>query len=197
MIWRSLFKDEFGMWRWRDILVTCLVCFALGALAGLSTGYAWEHRARLAEVAQIRADIARREAEAAEASRRRIEAASRAMDAALAEKDRRVLELDATNRRLRHDLQAATTGRPCLSPAARGLLQQSPAFGLKLPTATGSALAAPAAPAADSGEQGGDSTDTDIAGWILDAASLYEACRARLDAIRRWDELTHGDGHGR
>jgi hypothetical protein len=209
--WRSLFKDEFGVWRWRDILVTCLVCFALGALAGFGSGYAFERRARLAEVAQIRADIARREAAAAEESRRRAEAASRAADAALAEKDRRLLELDATNRRLRHDLQSATTGRPCLSADARGLLQQSPAFRLGLSPPTGLSLAAPAAPAADSlyplspargGEGRGegvgyDTTDADIAGWILDAASLYEQCRARLDAIRRWDELTHGDGHGR
>jgi hypothetical protein len=147
-------------------------------------GYTWEHRARLAEVAQIRAEIARREAVAAEENRRRAEAASRAADAALAEKDRRLLELDATNRRLRHDIQTATTGRPCLSADARGLLQQSPAFGLKLPAPTGSALAAPAAPAADSG----DSTDTDIAGWILDAAALFEQCRARIDAFRQWDD---------
>jgi len=38
----------------------------------------------------------------------------------------------------------------------------------------------------------GDSTDADIAGWILDVASLYEACRARIDALRQWDEVTHG-----
>jgi hypothetical protein len=139
-------------------------------------------------VSAIRADIARRESESAEESRRRIEAASRAADAALAEKDRRMLELDATNRRLRHDLQATTTGRPCLSADARGLLQQSPAFSLKLPTTTGSALAAPAAVAADSGQFASDSTDTDLAGWILDAAALYEQCRARIDAIRQWDD---------
>jgi hypothetical protein len=157
-------------------------------LAGLAAGYGLEHRARLAEVAQIRAEVARHEAEAAEENRRRAEAASRAADAALAEKDRRLLELDATNRRLRHDLQAATTGRPCLSADARGLLQQSPAFRLKLPATTGSALAAPAAPAADSGQSASDSTDTDIAGWILDAAALYEQCRARIDAFRQWDD---------
>jgi hypothetical protein len=172
--------------------IVALVAAACGAAAG----YTWEHRARLAEVAQIRADIARREAEAAEESRRRIEAASRAMDAALAEKDRRVLELDATNRRLRHDLKTAATGRPCLSPAARGLLYNAPAFWRDesrhdLPSATGGSASTHAAPAADSG-QSADSTDADIAGWIIDAAGLYEQCRARLDAIRQWDEVTHG-----
>jgi hypothetical protein len=29
MIWRGLFKDEIGVWRWRDILATCLTAFAL------------------------------------------------------------------------------------------------------------------------------------------------------------------------
>jgi hypothetical protein len=169
-----------------------LVAVLSAAATGAMLGYAFEHRARLAEVAQMRAEVARREAAAAEESRRRIEAASRALDAALAEKDRRLLALDATNRRLRHDLQAATTGRPCLSSAARGLLQQSPAFGLKLPATTGSALAAPAAAAADSGDAARDSTDADIAGWIVDAASLYEQCRARIDALRQWDDMTHG-----
>lgn len=169
-----------------------VVAVVSAAATGAMLGYSWEHRARVAEVAQIRADVARREAEAAIDARRRIEAASRAADAALAEKDRRMLELDATNRRLSHDLQATTTGRPCLSSAARGLLQQSPAFGLKLPTTTGSALAAPAAAAADSGQSSSDSTDTDIAGWVLDAAALFEQCRARIDAIRQWDEMTHG-----
>ena len=165
-----------------------IIAALAGLLAGLAAGYGLEHRARMAEVAQIRADVARREAEAAIDARRRIEAASRAADAALAEKDRRMLELDATNRRLRHDLQATTTGRPCLSSAARGLLQQSPAFGPELPKTTGSALAAPAAAAADSGQSSSDSTDTDIAGWVLDAAALFEQCRARIDALRQWDD---------
>lgn len=169
-----------------------LVAVVSAAATGGVLGYSWEHRARVAEVAHIRAEVARREAAAAEESRRRIEVASRAADAALAEKDRRLLALDATNRRLRHDLQATTTGRPCLSADARGLLQQSPAFGLKLPSTTGGLTTAPAATAADPGEQAGDTTDTDIAGWILDAAALFEQCRARIDALRQWDEMTHG-----
>jgi hypothetical protein len=161
----------------------------LSAATGATIGYTWEHRARQAEVSSIRADIAKREAAAAEESRRRIEAAQKAADEAVAKRDARIAELYAMNRRIRNELKTATTGRPCLSADARGLLHQSPAFGLKLPEATGSAPSAPAAVAADSG----DSTDADIAEWILDAASLYEACRARIDAIRQWDdEVTHG-----
>jgi cell division protein FtsB len=152
--------------------------FALGA----ASGYGIERRARTAEVASIKADIAKREAAAAEESRRRIEAAQKAADEAISQRDARIEELDATNRRIRDELKTATTGRPCLSADARSVLQQSPAFGLKMPTTTdGPASAAPAV-AADPG----DSTDADVAGWILDAAALYEQCRARIDALRDW-----------
>lgn len=165
-------------------LIIAAFLFALG----FASGYGIERRARIAEVASIKADIAKREAAAAEESRHRIEAAQKAADAAVAARDARIAELDATTRRLRHDLQSATTGRPCLSADARGLLQQSPAFGLKLPKTTGSPASAAPTVAADTG----DSTDADVAGWILDAAALYEQCRARIDALRQWDEVTNG-----
>jgi hypothetical protein len=169
-----------SFWPWVLVAV-------VSAATGATIGYAWEHRARVAEVAQIRADIAKREAAAADESRRRMEAAISAADAVIAQREARITELDATTRRLRHDLQAATIGRPCLSADARWLLQQSPAFSLRLSTSTGSPASAPAAHATDPG----DSTDADVAGWIIDAASLYEQCRARIDAIRQWDEVTN------
>jgi hypothetical protein len=152
--------------------------FALGA----ASGYGIERRARIAEVTSIKADIAKREAAAVEESHRRAQAAQKAADEAIAARDARLAELDAVNRRLRHDLQTATTGRPCLSADARSVLQQSPAFGLKLPPATSGATSA--APSVS--EDPGDSTDADVAAWIIDAAALYEQCRARIDALRDW-----------
>lgn len=166
-------------------LVNLIIAASLFAL-GFASGYGIERRARIAEVASIRADIAKREAAASEESRRRVEAAQKAADAAVAARDARIAELDATTRRLRHDLKTATTGRPCLSADARGLLQQSPAFGLKLSPATGS----PASAAPPVAVNPGDSTDSDIAAWVIDAADLYEQCRVRIDALRQWDELT-------
>jgi prophage endopeptidase len=167
------------------------VIAVLAGLAGFTAGYTFEHRARIAEVAQIRAYFAQRESAAAIDTSRRIEAAQRAADQAIAARDARIADLDAMTRRLRHELSTATTGRPCLSSTARSLLQQSPAFGIKLPTTTGGPAPADAALAADPGQHASDSSDTDIAGWIIDAASLYEACRARIDALRQWDEVTH------
>jgi hypothetical protein len=166
-----------SFWPWALVAI-------VSAAAGATVGYSWEHRARVAEVAQIRAEVARREAAAAEESRRRIEAASRAADAVIAQRDARIAELDAATRRLRHDLATVTTGRACLSAAARRVLHDAPAFaGPDVPAPASSTAGATAASAADSG----DSTDADVAGWIIDAASLYEACRARIDALRQWD----------
>jgi hypothetical protein len=119
-----------------------IIAIVVAGVTGFAAGYTWEHRASKPEIAAIRADIARREAAAAEESRRRIETAQKAADQAIAARDARIADLDATTRRLRHDLSTATTGRPCLSSAARGLLQRSPAFGIRLPEATGGAFPA-------------------------------------------------------
>jgi hypothetical protein len=165
-----------------NIIFAAFIC-----ALGFAAGYGVEHRTCIAEVASIKADIAKREAAAADESRRRIEAAQKAADETIAARDARLAELDTVNRRLRHDLQATTTGRPCLSADARGVLQQSTAFRATVPAPAVGATSSPASVAADTG----DSTDADVAGWILDAAALYEQCRARVDAIRQWDEVTH------
>jgi len=127
--------------------ITVAVVFTL---VGFAIGYTWEHRARLAEVAQIRAEIAEREAAAAEEARRRIEAAQKAADEAIAKRDAYIQSLDALNRRLQHDLQAAATGRPCLSANARRLLQQSPAFRADVSEDSNNTTSAPSTTTADS-----------------------------------------------
>jgi hypothetical protein len=166
-------------------IIAAALLFALG----LASGYTWEHRAKVAEVSALKAGISKRETAAAEETRRRIETASHAADQALAERDARLTDLETTNRRLRNDIKTATTGRTCLSADARGLLQQSPAFGVKLPASSGSAATAHAAAPTNTN----DSTDTDVATWIVDAADLYEQCRARIDALREWDIHNQGD----
>jgi hypothetical protein len=167
--------------------IATALLFALGFFSlGLASGYTWEHRAKVAEVSALKADIAKRETAAAEETRRRIETASHAADQALAERETRLADLETTNRRLRNDIKTATTGRTCLSADARGLLQQSPAFGVKLPSSSGGVAPAHAAATTDTN----DSTDTDVATWIVDAADLYEQCRARIDALIEWDNST-------
>jgi len=132
-------------------------------------------------IARLRAEIA---TTAAAADR------ARAADAAaITDLQQRLTRAAATTEDLRHALATATTGRACLSADARRVLHRAPAFAAVPAPAAGPAAAGPAA-AADPGERA--STDADIAGWALDAAALYEQCRARIDAIRQWDEVTHG-----
>jgi hypothetical protein len=171
---------------WPAIAVAML-CVA----AGVAGGYALKGRLAEAQIARIQADHAAQRQAAAEAAAQRLAAAQDAADRAVAQRDARIAELDATTRRLRHDLRSATTGRPCLSADARGLLHQSPAFGTRMPETSGGVATAPAAAAPDPGERA-DSTDADLARWILDVAALYEQCRARIDAIRQWDEVSRG-----
>lgn len=140
-------------------------------------------------IARLRAEIATTAA-AAERARAEAIARARAADAAaISDLQQRLARAAATTEDLRHALAATTAGRACLSADARRVLHRAPAFADVPAPAAGPAAAAPAA-AADPGDRA--STDADLAGWALDAAALYEQCRARIDAIRRWDEVTHG-----
>lgn len=147
-------------------------------------GGAYRGAARLADcrmesaqaLIQARGDALASQARAAAATDREVAAAHARADTATAK-----------NRELRHALSKASTGRPCLSADARSLLRGAPAFGPgALPAAAGGAAGAAAGPAGDPGQP--DSSDSDVALWIGDAATLYEACRARVDGLRRWRE---------
>lgn len=142
------------------------------------------------QIADLRAQLASVQASADRTRAKAIASARSADAAAITDLQQRLARATATTEDLRRDLAATTSGRACLSADARRVLHRAPAFAAAVPApAAGPAAAGPAA-AADPGERA--STDADIAGWALDAAALYEQCRARIDAIRRWDEVTHG-----
>lgn len=82
--------------------------------------------------------------------------------------------IDQLTTEARRAIPQVTAGKPCLGPAALRLLDSAPGLSVNgLPPATGGAVAA----------DGRIATDTDIAGWSLDAGAQYEVCRARLDAL--------------
>ncbi|MCR6497070.1 hypothetical protein LJB71_13125 [Thermomonas sp. S9] len=146
------------------------------------------------QLAGLRTELARTQA-GAERVRAEAIARARAADAAaITDLQQRLTRAAATTEDLRHALATATTGRVCLSADARRVLHRAPAFAAVPAPAAGPAATGPAT-AADPGERA--STDADIAGWALDAAALYEQCRARIDAIRQWDEQVNGGAHGR
>lgn len=165
---------------------------------GFAGGYALKGRIDAAEVERLKGDIARLEAAHADEKRRAAEAAAArlaqaedaAREAALALEATKS-KLAATQKRLKEELHALpTAGRCGLSGPARGLLNAAIAADASaMPARAAAAADAAAAAAADTGHS---SSEADVGGWIAETLALYGECRARIDAIREWDEVTHG-----
>mgnify|MGYP006877475285 CR=1 FL=1 len=173
------------------------IAAAAAIAAGFAGGYALKARLHDGAIARAEAavtacqrdaaDMQRRAAEEAAARLAAAQAAERqAMNALHATKTR----LAATEQRLKESLYALPTASNCgLSGAARGLLNARLAAG-DLPAGA----AEPAATAAEPADYPGQPATAEAAlgGWIASAISAYDECRARIDAIREWDEVTHG-----
>jgi hypothetical protein len=91
---------------------------------------------------------------------------------------------------LRQEAQRAivtkTTGRACFDSAALGVLGHAPGIAL-VPQAPGGAVAAHGAAASAADAEPAYASDTQVASWAIDAAALYETCRARLDKLIDWN----------
>lgn len=123
---------------------------------------------------------------AAEAAARRLIASQAAEAAVMAQLSLAKTRLAATEKRLKESLYALPTAQSCgLSAAARGLLNARLGAN-ELPARAGLPDRAAAPVAADAGVR-----EAELGGWITDAITAYDDCRARIDAIRQWDEVTH------
>lgn len=170
-----------------------------GALICVGAGFAsgWALKERLDEgkiaraeaaVAECRAASADFQRRAAEESAARLAAAQDAERAAVTALQATKHKLAATEKRLKESLYALPTAASCgLSGAARGLLNARLAAADGLPARAAEPDRAAAESSADPGV-----TEADLGAWIADAVSAYDECRARIDAIRQWDEVTHG-----
>lgn len=170
---------------------TLMILAALGiGLIGAWAG--WRYAASQGE-AKVAECNAAREADARAAAEKTAALFARAQEAE-AEAARRLAthqaEADQRLKETRREIYRLSTGRECLDPALRLRLNAALAAA-DLSPAAGGAPDAAAEPAGDSGDRR-TSTDADIAGWIVAAAHRYDDCRARIDALRRWDEVTHG-----
>lgn len=185
-------------------LAAALIC----AGAGFAGGYALKDLLADGDIARAQAAVAdcqrARERETRAAAEAAAQLMGRARDAeadaarALA---RRESEFQARLKEVRREIYRLSSGRECLSPGLRLRLNAAIAADDGLPPGAAAAPAAPSGAAADPdrllapsgrGAGGEGTSDAGISQWILDAAQLYEQCRARLDAIRQWDEVTHG-----
>ncbi|MDW8400043.1 MAG: hypothetical protein RMK90_15950 [Acetobacteraceae bacterium] len=169
------------------------------AVAALAAALAWSaagalHRAELLaerqRTAACRLDLERERrarAQAALALHQRAQAAAAEAARQLAAQQTR---FERRLQETRHALYRLADGRECLSARLRLRLNAALAAD-ELSAPAGEPAHPPAEPAADPGH-GQASTDADLAAWVLDAAALYHACRGRIDALRQWDEATHG-----
>jgi hypothetical protein len=171
-----------GLPLWQLLVGAALLGAALG---GSGAGWlAWQIQG--ARVARCEAAASRAAEATANFAARQIEAAHRAAESATVEAMRRADVAETLARRYRGEIDRLATGRPCLSSELRGLLQQSPAF---LPSGAGGTPGATPAVATYTS----DSTDADVARWIVDASAMYEVCRGRIDALRGvYGERAHG-----
>lgn len=181
-------------WTWAVATVALMAGSALGGYrlaAKICAGETAKAEARRMECEQAREKDAREAAEKAAVLLARAQGAE-------AQAARRLAAAEAATRKkieeTRREIYRLATGRECLSGALR--LRLNAAIGADdMPTRAGAADPAVAAAAAAAGDGDGGqrgSADADIAGWIVEAASLYDECRARIDALRHWDEVTHG-----
>ncbi len=167
-------------------------------LAGFGSGWYVAHLQGDHSIAQLRQQIdARAQAQQqaiiklqqqAQAKQQAYEAAA---DAALTKAQSRA---DAANRQaleLTHEVEALTTGRTCLDARVVRVLNGSPAASAdrtapNVPAPAKQPAAAASAPAANPNV----ATDRDIVGWVIQVRAMYETCRARIDALRQWNEST-------
>ena len=154
---------------------TAIACLASAAIAAAGA-WAYQGHRYEAQLSDVRSSIA-------ESNRLRARAAATALQSAQVRGDvltRDLLTREAMINRLskekRDALSRLTTGRPCLSADAVGVLNGTTGAGAGMPQATG-------IPAATGG---GFATDADVGQWAAAAIAAHDTCRKRLDALIDW-----------
>ena len=153
-----------------------LITHGIVAVAAAAGAWAWQANSYEAKLADMRGSIA-------ESGRLRARAAATALQAAQVRGDvltrdllaREVL-INRLSKEKRDALSRLTTGRPCLSADAVGVLNDQASAGAGMPTPPGS-------PAATGGVF---ATDADVGQWAAAARSAHDTCRSRLDALIDW-----------
>ena len=153
-----------------------IITHGIVAVAAAAGAWAWQANSYEAKLADIRSSIA-------ESDRLRARAAATALQAAQVRGDtlsRDLLAREALINRIskekRDALSRLTTGRPCLSADAVGVLNDQASAGAGMPQSTGSSAST----------DGGFATDADVGQWAAAAIAAHDTCRKRLDALIDW-----------
>lgn len=170
------------------------------ALVCVGVGYALKGRLDEGRIARAEGAVTAcqrdREADArraAEEAARRLSAAQAAEQAAQSQLATVQERLHATDARLHQALaRVARANRMCMSADTRRVLDDARRDADRVPARTAEPDPAASAAAADPGGPSGAASERAVAEWAATAIRLYGECRARIDAIREWDEVTHG-----
>jgi prophage endopeptidase len=159
------------------VLVLCLALGCLMSAGAFVLGWNQGRAPLKVLLAELSASYAKGKRLAAERAISDLQAAQARSDALSAGLLHQQATIDQLKTEARRAIPQVTTGRPCLGPAALRVLDGAPGLDVAgLPPAAGGAAA----------EGGPVATDTDIAGWAVDAGAAYEVCRARFDALIDW-----------
>lgn len=163
-------ETAWGWLLWAALIAVPLGC---GGVIGWKVGRA----PLLVDLAQQTETHAREKQLAAEQATAALQAAQRRGDALTTRLSNQRSHIDKLKTEARRAIPEATTGRACLDMPALRVLDSAPGLAVAgLPPATGGAA----------GKGGRVATDTDIAGWAVDAGGDYATCRARLAALIDW-----------
>lgn len=145
----------------------------------------------------LRLQVAQQRLRTEQQARAQVVQAAAAADAAVLAAQQRTTAALSIASQLRHEIdRLASDRRPCLSAATVRVLERHPAFRPGVPARPGQPVAAAAAASLHAREperatSAALSSERDVATWALEAAGLYEQCRARLQAIAQWDADAH------
>lgn len=189
----SLFMDSDSVApRLLAVALVGVLCFA----AGWKTN-GWRQEASLADLKKNwSAAVARTANEHA----RKLAAANVRGDELTLQLAERESALNTLEQEKNNEIARLVTGRRCLDAAVVGVLNRDRAGGSStrvVSQAAGGAVRAdgPAAARADDRPEAERyATDADVAGWIGTCQTRYDACRGRLDAIRRFYGAPTSDG---
>jgi len=130
------------------------------------------------------AEIATAQAQAEQAARLRLQEAQTRGDELEIQLAQEREQRAAAVKELHYETAKTTIGRPCFDGVTLRLLDRAP--GIYSGT---TAMSTPAGITFTT--NGSVATDTQVSGWIIDAAAQYETCRARIDALREWHDGHH------
>lgn len=161
----------------RAQLITLMIVFAIGILLGVVGGWDYTRQHYQTEISGMNATQAKTIAATESAARQRLQSAQEWGDILSARLSKTEDDLNQKSKELSREIARLTTGRRCLDGNVVRLLNR-PA------SSAGSVSETTRTPVA---QDGAAATDTDVAGWIGNARTQYDTCRARLGDLIDFD----------